>query len=197
MVAITFPDGSVRQFEAGVSGAEVASAIGPGLAKAALAVRIDGVLKDLAATVENDARVEIVTAKDADALELIRHDAAHAMAQAVKELYPETQVTIGPAIADGFYYDFARETPFTPEDLERIEARMRGIVAATSPSAAKSGPGTRPSPSSRRRASTTRPKSSRISRRKRKSASTAKGISSISAVAPICQRQANWARPSS
>ncbi len=133
MVAITLPDGSVRQFECAVSGAEVAAAIGRGLARAALAVRIDGALRDLATVIENDAAVEIVTGTDGDALELLRHDAAHVMAEAVKELYPETQVTIGPAVEDGFYYDFARDEPFTPDDLEKIEARMHEIVARDEP----------------------------------------------------------------
>ncbi len=133
MVAITLPDGSVRRFDRPVTGAEIAAAIGPGLAKAALAVRIDGELRDLSTEIDRDARVEIVTRKDEDALELLRHDAAHVMAEAVKELYPETQVTIGPAIADGFYYDFARPTPFTPEDMARIEERMREIVARDEP----------------------------------------------------------------
>ncbi len=129
MVAITLPDGSVRQYEGPVTGLDVAKDIGPGLAKAALAIRIDGVMRDLTTTLGTDADLAIVTAKDgADALELLRHDAAHVMAEAVKELYPETQVTIGPAIENGFYYDFARPTPFTPEDLERIEQRMREIV---------------------------------------------------------------------
>ena len=133
MVTITLPDGNTKEFAAAPSGAEVAAAIGPGLAKAALAVRVDGALRDLAAPIEGDAEIAIVTAKDADALELIRHDAAHVMAEAVKELYPATQVTIGPAIEDGFYYDFARETPFTPEDLAAIEARMHEIVARDEP----------------------------------------------------------------
>ncbi|MEQ8193068.1 MAG: threonine--tRNA ligase [Rhodospirillales bacterium] len=128
MVAITLPDGSVRSFEKAVTGAELAADIGPGLAKAALAVRVGGRLKDLALPIEQDAEVAILTAKDEAALELLRHDAAHVMAEAVKELYPETQVTIGPAIENGFYYDFARATPFTPEDLEKIEARMHEIV---------------------------------------------------------------------
>ncbi|MCH7888793.1 MAG: threonine--tRNA ligase [Proteobacteria bacterium] len=133
MVAITLPDGSIKKFDSAVTGAEIAAAIGPGLARDALAIRLDGELKDLGAVVERDARVEVVTRKDADALELLRHDAAHVMAEAVKELYPETQVTIGPAIEDGFYYDFARQTPFTPEDLERIEARMREVVERDEP----------------------------------------------------------------
>ena len=129
MVAITLPDGSVRNFDGAVSGADVARDIGPGLAKSALAVRINGEMRDLATTITTDANVAIVTHRDADALELLRHDAAHVMAEAVKELYPETQVTIGPSIENGFYYDFARPVPFGPEDLEKIEARMREIVA--------------------------------------------------------------------
>ena len=133
MISITLPDGSAREFEPGSSGADIAAAIGPGLAKAALAIRLDGVLMDLAAPVERDAAIEIVTAKDPDALGLLRHDAAHVMAEAVKELYPETQITIGPTIEDGFFYDFARATPFTPEDLEAIEARMHDIVKRDEP----------------------------------------------------------------
>jgi threonyl-tRNA synthetase len=130
MVAITLPDGSVREFPGPVTGLDVAKDIGPGLAKAALAIRIDGELKDLGTTLDRDTALAIVTAKDGtDALELLRHDAAHVMAEAVKELYPETQVTIGPSIENGFYYDFARPTPFSPDDLEKIEARMHEIVA--------------------------------------------------------------------
>ena len=128
MVAITLPDGSVRSFDGPVTGAEIAASIGAGLAKAALAVRVDGKLKDLSVPLTADATVAIVTAKDADGLELLRHDAAHVMAEAVKELFPEVQVTIGPAIENGFYYDFSRPTPFVPEDLEKIEARMKEIV---------------------------------------------------------------------
>ncbi|MDE0703940.1 MAG: threonine--tRNA ligase, partial [Rhodospirillaceae bacterium] len=127
-VAITLPDGSVRRFPAPVTGAEVAAAIGPGLAKAALAVRVDGELRDLDRPIEADAAVEIVTLKDDAALELIRHDAAHVLAEAVQELYPGTQITFGPATEDGFYYDFHREAHFTPDDFAAIEARMRDIV---------------------------------------------------------------------
>ncbi len=129
-VNITLPDGSVRTFDKAVSGLELATDIGPGLAKAALALRIDGEMRDLKTVLSEDVAVEIVTVKEEgnDVLELIRHDAAHVMAEAVKELYPETQVTIGPAIEDGFYYDFARDKPFTPEDLEKIEKRMHDIV---------------------------------------------------------------------
>ncbi|MPY70232.1 MAG: threonine--tRNA ligase [Alphaproteobacteria bacterium] len=127
-VSVTLPDGSSRAYPGAVTGAEVAADIGPGLAKAALAVAVDGEIRDLSRAIEADASLRIVTRKDDDALELLRHDAAHVMAQAVQELYPGTQVTIGPAIEDGFYYDFARDEPFTPEDLARIEARMAEIV---------------------------------------------------------------------
>ena len=129
MPNITLPDGSVRGFDGPVTVAQVAQSIGPGLARAALAGRVDGRLVDTSYPIEGHAELAIVTARDADdALELLRHDAAHVMAQAVQELYPGTQVTIGPAIENGFYYDFARDEPFTPEDLERIESRMHEIV---------------------------------------------------------------------
>ncbi|HLB98766.1 MAG TPA: threonine--tRNA ligase [Acetobacteraceae bacterium] len=129
MPAITLPDSSVRRFDAPVTGATVAEAIGPGLARAALAMQLDGKLVDLATPIEHDAKVVFVTRRDDAALELIRHDAAHVLAEAVQALYPGTQVTIGPAIADGFYYDFARNQPFTPEDFPAIEAKMREIIA--------------------------------------------------------------------
>jgi threonyl-tRNA synthetase len=129
MPAIALPDGSVRRFDSPVSGAEIAQAIGPGLAKAALAVKADGKVLDLAHIFAADAKIEIVTAKHADALELIRHDAAHALAEAAKELYGDAvQVTFGPAIENGFYYDFSRDEPFTPDDLAKLEARMHEIV---------------------------------------------------------------------
>ncbi|MCF8467608.1 MAG: threonine--tRNA ligase [Sneathiella sp.] len=129
-INIKLPDGSLRAFEKPISGEDLALDIGPGLAKAALALRINGEMKDLRTILEEDTSVEIVTAREEDdeVLELLRHDAAHVLAEAVKELYPETQVTIGPAIADGFYYDFAPVEPFTPEDLEKIEKRMHEIV---------------------------------------------------------------------
>src|SRR5205814_4873078 len=120
--------GSVKSFDTAVTGAEIARAIGPGLAKAALAVKIDGVVKDLSLPIAHDVAVEIVTAKSPDALALLRHDAAHVLAEAVQELYPGTQITFGPATDSGFYYDFARDEPFTPEDFAVIEARMREIV---------------------------------------------------------------------
>lgn len=128
MVAITLPDGSVRNFDGPVSGEDLAKSIGPGLAKAALAVTVDGEPRDLRRLIEHDAAVSIITAKDPAGLELLRHDAAHVMAEAVQELYPDTQVTIGPAIENGFYYDFARADPFTPDDLVKIEQRMAEIV---------------------------------------------------------------------
>ncbi|MEN8197234.1 MAG: TGS domain-containing protein, partial [Pseudomonadota bacterium] len=128
MVAITLPDGSVRKFENPVSGAELAASIGPGLTKAALALVVDGEEKDLAHVIDGNAAVAIVTRDSEEALELLRHDAAHVMAEAVQELYPGVQVTFGPAIEDGFYYDFYREEPFTPDDLVKIEKRMGEIV---------------------------------------------------------------------
>ena len=128
MVSITLPDGSVKQFEGPVTGADVAASIGAGLAKAALAIKINGDVKDLASTITTDSKIEIVTTKHPDALELLRHDAAHVLAEAAKELYPDVQVTFGPATETGFYYDFARAEPFTPEDLETLEAKMREIV---------------------------------------------------------------------
>ena len=130
MPAITLPDGSIRRFDGPVTGTDVAAAIGPGLARAALAMKLDGKLVDLCTTIEADASVHFVTRRDEDALELIRHDAAHVLAEAVQALFPGTQVTIGPSIENGFYYDFARDTPFTPEDFPAIEAKMREIVAA-------------------------------------------------------------------
>jgi threonyl-tRNA synthetase len=129
MPAITLPDGSVRSFDGPVTGTQVAAAIGPGLAKAALAMQVDGKTQDLARTIEADAAIRFITRRDPEALELIRHDAAHVLAEAVQELFPGTQVTIGPSIENGFYYDFARNEPFTPEDFGAIEAKMREIIA--------------------------------------------------------------------
>ena len=128
MVAITLPDGSKREFAAAVTVADVAADIGAGLAKAALAGRVDGKLVDLSHVIDKDAQVAIITGRDAEGVEIIRHSTAHLMAQAVKELYPEAQVTIGPAIENGFYYDFSYSRPFTPEDLKAIEERMDEIV---------------------------------------------------------------------
>jgi len=128
MPNITLPDGSIRQFDAVTSGADIAASIGKSLARDAVAIRVDGELYDLTRDIDADASVEIITRDSEDGLELLRHDAAHVLAEAVKELWPDTQVTIGPAIENGFYYDFAREEAFTEDDLEVIEARMRDIV---------------------------------------------------------------------
>ncbi|MGD9617791.1 MAG: threonine--tRNA ligase [Alphaproteobacteria bacterium] len=132
-VAVTLPDGDSREFPGPVTGADIAAAIGPGLARAAIAVKIDGSPRDLATVIDHDANVAIVTREMPEGVEILRHDAAHVMAEAVKELYPETQVTFGPATETGFYYDFARATPFTPDDLARIEERMREIVRRDEP----------------------------------------------------------------
>ena len=127
MPTLSLPDGAARSFDVPVTGADFAAAVGPGLAKAALLVEVDGALRDLSRPIEQDASVRVITARDPAALEVIRHDTAHLLAEAVKELYPDVQVTIGPAIEEGFYYDFARDEPFTPADLEVIEARMAEI----------------------------------------------------------------------
>ncbi|MCP5264492.1 MAG: threonine--tRNA ligase [Burkholderiaceae bacterium] len=128
MVQITLPDGSARRFESAPSVAEVASDIGAGLAKAAIAGKVDGVAVDLSYRIESDARVSILTAKDPEGLEIIRHSTAHLLAYAVKTLFPDAQVTIGPVIENGFYYDFSYKRPFTPEDLEAIEAKMAELA---------------------------------------------------------------------
>ena len=127
-IVVTLPDGGRRAFAGPTSGAEIAAAVAPHLAPAAIAVRIDGRARDLAAVVDRDAAVAIITRDSEEGLAILRHDAAHIMAEAVKELYPETEVTFGPATETGFYYDFARAEPFTPADLARIETRMREIV---------------------------------------------------------------------
>jgi threonyl-tRNA synthetase len=128
MPIIKLPDSSERKFEHDVTGQEIAGAIGQGLARDAVAIRVDGELWDLTRSIADDSSVEIITKNTPDGLEILRHDAAHVLAEAVKELWPETQVTIGPAIENGFYYDFARDEPFTPEDLVVIEERMKEIV---------------------------------------------------------------------
>lgn len=128
MPNITLPDGSVREFDAVTTGAEIAASIGKSLARDAVALRVDGEMFDLSRDINTDVAIEIVTRDSEDGLELLRHDAAHVLAEAVKELWPDTQVTIGPAIENGFYYDFARVEPFTEDDLAVIEARMQEIV---------------------------------------------------------------------
>jgi threonyl-tRNA synthetase len=133
MISVTFPDGAQRQFEPGVSGADIAKSISPSLAKRTVAMALDGVLMDLADKITRDAKIEFINREDPRALELIRHDCAHVLAEAVQALFPGTQVTIGPVIDNGFYYDFHRETPFTPEDFAAIEKKMREIIARDAP----------------------------------------------------------------
>ncbi|MGO9722946.1 MAG: threonine--tRNA ligase [Methylocella sp.] len=133
MISVTFPDGASRAFEAGVSGFAIAKSISPSLAKRAIAMALDGTLRDLADPLMSDARIEFVTRDDPRALELIRHDAAHVLAEAVQTLFPGTQVTIGPVIENGFYYDFYRAEPFTPEDFPAIEKKMAEIIARDKP----------------------------------------------------------------
>src|ERR1700691_37401 len=129
MIDLKFPDGQSRQFEEGASGRDVAASISPSLEKRALLVKLDGRLLDLDRPLETSGAIEIITRASPEALEVIRHDAAHVLAEAVQELFPGTQVTIGPNVEDGFYYDFARNEPFSLEDLPVIEKRMREIVA--------------------------------------------------------------------
>ena len=133
MVVVTLPDGSKREYADAVTVGEIAASIGAGLAKAALAGKVDGKLVDLSHKVTADAAVSIITGRDPEGLEIIRHSTAHLMAQAVKELFPEAQVTIGPAIENGFYYDFSYSRPFTPEDLQKIEERMDELVKKNIP----------------------------------------------------------------
>jgi len=133
MVQVTLPDGSTRDFDGPVTAAEVAADIGPGLAKAAIGAQVDGKLVDTSFRISEDASVAIITDKDPQGLEMIRHSTAHLLAYAVKELFPSAQVTIGPVIDDGFYYDFSYERPFTPEDLEAIEQKMHELAALDEP----------------------------------------------------------------
>src|SRR6204780_4680862 len=130
---LTLPDGNVKEFSGPVTGLELASSIGKGLAAAALAVKLDGEMRDLNRPIERDGKVKIVTRKSPEALELIRHDNAHILAEAVQELFPGTQVTIGPNIENGFYYDFARDQPFSTDDFPKIENKMREIIARDVP----------------------------------------------------------------
>src|ERR1700735_3036082 len=129
MIALTFPDGANRQFPKDITGLDIAKGISPSLAKRTVAMALDGEVMDLADPIAHDAKIEFIARDDARALELIRHDAAHVLAEAVQALWPGTQVTIGPVIENGFYYDFFRNEPFTPEDFPAIEKRMREIIA--------------------------------------------------------------------
>jgi threonyl-tRNA synthetase len=133
MVAVTFPDGARREFPANITGLDIAKEISPSLAKRSVAMVVDGDLADLSDPIARDAAVEFISRDDPRALDMIRHDAAHVMAEAVQSLWPGTQVTIGPVIENGFYYDFFRNEPFTPDDFAAIEKKMREIVARDKP----------------------------------------------------------------
>src|SRR5580704_5904209 len=133
MVALTFPDGVRREYPAKTTGLDIAKGISPSLAKRTAAMVLDGKLADLSDPIEHDAKIEFLTRDDPRTLELIRHDAAHVLAEAVQTLWPGTQVTIGPVIENGFYYDFFRNAPFTPEDFAAIEQKMREIIARDKP----------------------------------------------------------------
>jgi threonyl-tRNA synthetase len=133
MVTLTFPDGARREFQNGISGLDIAKGISPSLAKRTIAMALDGEVMDLTDPIHRDAKIEFISRDDPRAIELIRHDAAHVMAEAVQELFPGTQVTIGPSIENGFYYDFFRNQPFTPEDFPAIEKKMKEIIARDNP----------------------------------------------------------------
>src|SRR6476646_5668476 len=133
VVALTFPDGARREYPANITGLDIAKGISPSLAKRTVAMALDGAIADLSDKIDKDARIEFLTREDPRALELIRHDCAHVLAEAVQTLWPGTQVTIGPVIENGFYYDFFRNQPFTPEDFAAIEKKMREIIARDKP----------------------------------------------------------------
>ena len=139
MVAIKLPDGSILEMESGVNGFDIAEKISPSLAKAALAVTVNGKTQDLSTPITTDATVTIITAKDKEGLDILRHSCSHLMAEAIQELWKDVQVTIGPSIENGFYYDFARKEPFTTEDFAKIEAKMHEIVKRDEKSNARSG----------------------------------------------------------
>jgi threonyl-tRNA synthetase len=132
-ISVTFPDGASRSFAKDITGKALAESISKSLAKRAVAMLLDGKLADLADPIAADAKIKLITRADPEALELIRHDAAHVMAEAVQALWPDTQVTIGPVIENGFFYDFAKAEPFHPDDLAKIEAKMREIIARNAP----------------------------------------------------------------
>src|SRR2546421_10038913 len=133
MVALTFPDGARREYPQNITGIDIAKGISPSLAKRTVAMALDGAVADLSDKIARDAKIEFLTRDDPRALELIRHDCAHVLAEAVQALWPGTQVTIGPVIENGFYYDFFRNAPFTPEDFAAIEKKMREIIARDKP----------------------------------------------------------------
>ena len=133
MITLTFPDGATRQYDPGTTGREVAASIAKSLEKKAVAMELNGKLRDLSDPVGSDASIKFITRDDPEALELIRHDCAHVLAEAAQELFPGTQVTIGPVIENGFFYDFYRNQPFTPEDFPAIEKKMREIIKRDKP----------------------------------------------------------------
>src|SRR5436309_12981505 len=133
MVALTFPDGARREYPPNITGLDIAKGISPSLAKRTVAMALDGAVADLSDKIERDASIEFLTRDDPRSLELIRHDCAHVLAEAVQTLWPGTQVTIGPVIENGFYYDFFRNEPFTPEDFDTIENKMREIISRDKP----------------------------------------------------------------
>src|SRR3954465_4722292 len=133
MIHVRFPDGAEREYPEGSRGADIAGSISKSLLKRAMGMKVDGTVRDLSAPVPNGASLEFLTRDAPESLELIRHDAAHVMAEAVQELWPGTQVTIGPVIENGFYYDFARNEPFTPDDFPVIEKKMRESIARNKP----------------------------------------------------------------
>ena len=196
MPVITLPDGSQKSFDHPITVAELAASIGSGLAKAALAGKVNGRLVDTSATLDHDAAVSIVTDKDPDGLEIIRHSTAHLLANAVQELFPGAQVTIGPVIEDGFYYDFAYKTPFSSDDLAAIEKRMAEIAGATSKCTAACCRAMPPSSISSASASTTRPRSSRRFRPASRSVCTARATGKTCAAVRTCRAPASSRRSS-
>jgi hypothetical protein len=181
MVALTFPDGARREFPDNITGLDIAKGISPSLAKRTVAMALDGELADLSDPIEKDAKIEFVSRDDPRALELIRHDAAHVLAEAVQSLWPGTQVTIGPVIENGFYYDFFRNQPFTPEDFPAIEKKMR----ETNPSPSRCGTARRPSRFFATKASCSRSSWSTRSPATSRSRSTTRATGSIFAAARI------------
>ena len=192
MPLITLPDGSTRQYDQSVTVADVAASIGPGLAKAALAGRVDGQLVDTSFLIDDDADLAIVTERDEDGIEVLRHSCAHLMAQAVQRLFPSAQVTIGPVIEDGFFYDFSFERAFTPDDLAAIEKTMQEIVKENLPVGALGAFARRSNFAIQRNGEkTTKLRSSRASQVMRICHSIGRAISSTSVVVPTYQIRAN------
>ena len=188
MVQITLPDGSQRDYAGPVTVADVAASIGAGLAKAALAGKVDGKVVDTSYLIDANAKLAIITAKDADGLEVIRHSTAHLLAYAVKELFPSAQVTIGPVIENGFFYDFSFERPFTMDDLALIEKRMTELANKDEPVLRRV---LRLLPTSRASVSTTRQRSLAAFRRVKMSACTVKVLLKTCAAARTCQALAS------